>query len=173
MAENNQTSQNQTPQEPNLQQELEQARQKIQELTEASKRALADLANYKKRVEEERASFIQFANLNFILEILPVLDNLDRALAHAPTELKDSEWIKGLSQIQQQLITVLKKHGITEMPSPIGQSIDPHRHEAVLQAPGAKDIILEVLDKGYMLGDKIIRPAKVKVGDGNLNPTLA
>ncbi len=152
--------------EEKLRQDLEQAQQKIQELTEMGKRALADLANYKKRVEEERAGFSKFAALSVILEILPVLDNFHLALAHMPPELQESEWVKGILGIEKQLSETIKKQGIEEMPSAVGQHFDPHKHEAVLQGPGEKDTVIEELNKGYMLGDKVIRPAKVKVGNG-------
>lgn len=150
--------------EETLRQDLEKAQQKIQELTEMSKRALADLANYKKRVEEERTSFAQFANLTLVLEILPVLDNFHRALQNLPEQLKESEWIKGILNIEKQLSDIIKKQGITEMPSPVGQLFDPYKHEAILEASGEKSVVLEELGKGYMLEDKVIRPAKVKVG---------
>lgn len=170
-SQQNQTaSQNQAsfPSEENLRQDLEAAQQKIQELTEMSKRALADLANFRKRVEDERASFAKFASLSLILEILPILDNFQRALRHVPEEWKESEWVKGVLHIEKQLEEVVKKCGLEEIPSPVGQPFDPLRHEAITQAPGAKDMVLEELDAGYMLDDKVVRPTKVKVGDGTV-----
>lgn len=144
----------------------DEAQKKILELTEMSKRALADLANYKKRVEEERTTFAKFANLSLVLELLPVLDNLKRAVSQLPKELEENEWVKGIRNIEKQLEDVIQKQGVTEMQDPTGQPFNPHLHEAVLQASGAKDTVLEVLDKGYIFGDKVIRPAKVKVGQG-------
>lgn len=155
------------PSEETLRQDLMVAQQKIQELTEMSKRALADLANYKKRVEEERTSFAKFASLSIILEILPIIDNFRRALRHAPEEWKESEWINGILHIEKQLAEVVEKQGLEEMPSPVGKPFDPLRHEAVMQVQGPKDIVIEELDKGYVFCDKIVRPTKVKVGDGS------
>lgn len=142
---------------------------KIQELTEMSKRALADLANFKKRAAEEKASLIKSANFNLIFELLPVLDNFRRALNqlhHLPPEFQNHEWVKGVSHIERQLWEILQKQGVSELPSPVGKPLNPHEHEAVSEGPGEKNVILEELDKGYIFGDRIIRPTKVKVGDG-------
>lgn len=147
--------------------DLEAANKQIQDLTETAKRALADLQNYRKRVEEERVSFVQFANVGLILELLPVLDNFDRAFAAVPEEVSKIEWFKGALQIEKQLMSIVKKQGVTEMPPQVGQSLDTKKHEPLTTGLGEKDVIIEEFEKGYMLGDKVIRPAKVKVGDGN------
>lgn len=153
--------------------ELAQAQQKIAELTEMSKRALADLANYKKRVEEEKAGFVKFANMSLILEILPVLDNFKRAFVHIPKELNENEWVKGVVQIERQLMEAFAKQGVAEIKVGKGEKLDILKHEAILQGPGEKDIILEELEKGYVFENKVIRPAKVKVGDGNIDGNIA
>lgn len=150
------------------QSDLEVANKQIMDLTETAKRALADLQNYRKRVEEERVSFVQFANVGLILELLPVLDNFDRAFAAVPEEVSKTEWFKGALQIEKQLMSIVKKQGVTEMPSSLGQPLDAKKHEPLTTGPGAKDTIIEEFEKGYMLGDKVIRPAKVKVGDGTV-----
>lgn len=147
-----------------LRKDLEAANQKIQELTEMSKRALADLANYKKRVEEERVSFAKFANLSLFLEIIPVLNDLKRALKNLPQDLIENEWVKGIMNIERQFQVLLQKHGLREIPDSVGQPFNPRHHEIIAEGPGEKDIILEELDKGYVLGDKVISPTKVKVG---------
>lgn len=139
----------------------------IAELTETAKRALADLQNYRRRVEEERAVFVAFANVGLILELLPILDNFNRAFAQVPEEISKTEWFKGALQIEQQLASVIRKQGVMEMPPQIGKKLDPKIHEAVATGPGEKDVIIEEFEKGYLLGEKVIRPAKVKVGDGN------
>lgn len=149
-----------------LEEDLKIANQKIQELTDTAKRALADLQNYRKRIEEERAGFVQFANLGLILELLPILDNFQRAFAAVPDEIKKTDWFRGALQIEQQLVGVMKKQGVTEMPSSVGQKLDPTRHEALMTGPGEKETVIEEFEKGYMVGNKVIRPAKVKVGNG-------
>lgn len=148
------------------QDELAEAKQKIAELTEAAKHALADLQNYRRRVEEERAQFAQFATVSLLLELLPLLDNFNRAFFHVPEEISKTEWFKGALQIEQQLVGLVRKHGVIEMPSQVGQPLDPNKAEAVAAGPGEQDMVLEEYEKGYLLGEKIIRPAKVKVGRG-------
>lgn len=147
-------------------QALEAANRQIQELTETAKRALADLQNYRKRVEEERGQFAQFAALALILELLPILDNFNRAFAQVPEEIAKTAWFKGALQIEQQLAGIVRKQGVAEIPSSVGKPLDSKLHEAIAAGPGEKDIILEEFEKGYVLGDKVIRPAKVKVGNG-------
>lgn len=145
---------------------LEAANRQIQELTETAKRALADLQNYRRRVDEERAAFVQFANVALLLELLPILDNFQRAFASVPDEVSKTDWFKGALAIEQQLVGIIRKQGVTEIPSSLGKPLDPKIHEAIATGPGEKDVVIEEFEKGYMLGEKLIRPAKVKVGDG-------
>ena len=147
--------------------DLEEAKKEIDKLTDIAKRALADLENYRRRVDQERAQFIQFSNATLILAILPVLDNFHRAADHLPEDLKKNDWVNGIMQIEKQFDDVLKKIGLTEIDCVIGSHLDTMLYEAVLTAPGAQDSILQELEKGYMLGEKVLRPAKVKVGDGS------
>lgn len=134
----------------------------VEELTIISQRALADLQNFKRRNEEEKASFIKGATAGVFLELLPIIESMHRALEH---EQKDDNWIEGAVQSMQQLIQTSEKLGLKTVPTE--GIFDPTQHEALLTAPGEKDAILEVLEKGYMLNDKIIKMAKVKVGDGS------
>jgi molecular chaperone GrpE len=145
-----------------LQSELEQTQAKLNEMMNISKHALADLQNYKKRTEEEKAAFVTFANAEMLSAILPSLGNFERALTHEP---KDAEWAKGIEQIYNQLKGELEKRGLKAIEAK-GQKFDPRIHEALLTAPGEKDLVLEELEKGWMLGERVIKPARVKVGDG-------
>lgn len=144
-----------------LQQELEQTQQKLEEMTAISQRALADLQNFKRRTEEEKGAFIQNANAALFMELLPALESASRAMEH---ENKDAEWAKGVEQVLTQLISSCEKMGLTTIPTDI--PFDPTIHEALLTGPGPKDTIIEVLEKGYKLGEKVIKPARVKVGNG-------
>ncbi|MBI2638888.1 nucleotide exchange factor GrpE [Candidatus Peregrinibacteria bacterium] len=155
----------------NLQADLDSANKQIQDLTETAKRALADLQNYRRRVEEEKTAFVQFANAGLLLELLPILDNFNRAFTQVPEEISKTEWFKGALLLEQQLVNIVRKQGVTEIPSSIGKPLDPKIHEAIATGPGEKDTVIEEFEKGYMLGDKVIRPAKVKVGDGNPTPS--
>lgn len=147
-----------------LQADLDAANKNIQDLTDTAKHALADLQNYRKRIEEERNQFAQFATVNLLLELLPVADNFQRAFAHIPDDLKKTEWFKGIVQIEQQLAGLFRKQGVVCLPSTVGQKLDPAKHEAIAVGEGEQDVILEEFETGYSLGGKVLRPAKVKVG---------
>lgn len=154
------------PQQSPVPEELEKANKQIQELTETAKRAMADLQNYRKKMEEEKAGFVAFANIALIFELLPILDSFNRAFSHVPEEIQKTEWFKGALQIEQQLVGLMKKQGVAEMETSIGKKVDTRFHEPVTLGPGEKDVVIEEFEKGYLLGDKVIRPAKVKVGNG-------
>ena len=145
-----------------LQTELEQTQVKLNEMANIAKRARADLQNYKRYTEEEKASFVTFANAELIGAILPALDNFDRAMKHDP---KDADWAKGVEQTYKQMLDTLEKRGLTPIQA-AGQKFDPKIHEALLTAPGEKDMVLEELEKGWMLGERVIKASRVKVGDG-------
>ncbi len=146
-----------------LQKELQDTKQKLQEMTGVSQRALADLQNYRRRVEEEKAAFIEFANAALFTELLPAIENIKRTLDH---QTKDEEWIKGATATMEQISTICEKHGLKAIPINPGDQFDHTNQEALLTAPGPKDQVLEVLENGYMLGEKVLKPARVKVGNG-------
>lgn len=135
------------------------------ELTNQLARAMADLQNFKRRSEEEKASFVKFANAELLKTILPILDNLDRSVTHLPEELQDNEWAKGMLHIHDDLIKTFEKLGIEKIKT-VGERLDPTKHEAMLTGPGEQDVILEEFEPGYTLLDDVIKVAKVKVGDG-------
>lgn len=149
-----------------LQADLTQAQERINELTETSKRAYADLSNYRRLVDQERAQYTAFANVSFIKEILPIADNFSRAFNHVPPEVAGTEWFKGMQQIANQMSAFLKKQGVEEIPTIIGMAVDPNIHEPLMTGPGKKDSVIEEFEKGYTLGGQVLRPAKVKVGSG-------
>lgn len=148
------------------------ADKQIQELTETAKRAMADLQNYRKQVEKERKDFAAFANAMLLMELLPILDSFNRAFNQVPDEIKKTEWFKGALQIEQQLAAIMKKQGVIEMEPQTGKKLDTLIHEPITVGPGEKDIVVEEFEKGYLLEEKVLRPAKVKVGSGE-NPAQA
>ena len=145
-----------------LKAELEQTQIKLQEMVTISQRALADLQNFRRRSEEEKTNFVQYANAELIIDLLPAIDNIHRALNHDP---KDTNWAEGVKQSLKQLTQVLEKRNVKNILT-TGQKFDPTLHEALLVGPGEKDMVIEELEKGYMLGDKVIKRARVKVGNG-------
>jgi len=150
-----------------LKQELQVTKEKLNELTNISQRALADLQNYKRRVEEEKAQLISFANSNLISDILPSLDNFKRAKTHLPQSEDQNvkDWATGILAIFTDLNSKLENHGLNEVDTAI--AFNPNLHEAILLQDGPKDKILQVLETGYTLNTRIVRRAKVVVGNGN------
>ncbi len=128
-------------------------------------RAQADFINYKKRAEQEKEEFVRFANAALMYSLLPVLDDLERALASLPAELEDLTWVDGIRLIDRKLRTSLEAQGLKEIEA-VGKEFDPNLHEAVRQAGGQENIVTEELQKGYKLHDRVIRPAMVVVGNG-------
>jgi molecular chaperone GrpE len=132
---------------------------------EALLRKTADFENLKRRTEREKTDFFKFALAEVIRDILAVLDNFERALAHGPDAGKPEDFRAGIAMIAKQLSETLRKYGLTEIPAQ-GLPFDPNVHEAIVKeetesaAPGT---VLEVLQKGYALNDRLLRPARVKV----------
>lgn len=139
---------------------------KIEELKGQLARAMADLQNFKRRSEEEKASFVKFANAEMLKSILPILDNLDRSITHLPQDLKDNEWAKGMTHIHSDLLKTFEKLNITKIKT-VGEKLDPNKHEALMAGPGEADLVTEEFEPGYMIGDEVLKVAKVKVGDGS------
>ncbi|PIQ92710.1 MAG: nucleotide exchange factor GrpE [Parcubacteria group bacterium CG11_big_fil_rev_8_21_14_0_20_39_14] len=127
-------------------------------------RERADFLNYKKAQTEIFEGFQKMTNQMLILEILPVLDNLELSLKHFPQSLKDDEWVKGLIQIYENFKDILKEQGVEEFKSR-DEKFNPEFHEAVEKVESEKEegIIVEEIQKGYTLNGRVIRPARVKV----------
>ena len=150
-----------------LQNELEQTKNKLTELTIISQQALADLQNFKKRTEEEKTKFVSFANAGLISDIIPMLDNLDRALSHLPEDPSARNWAEGILAITNQLHSLLTARGLETISASSGP-FDPTMHEAVMTDSGPADQILRELEKGYRLSDRVLRRSKVVVGNGQM-----
>lgn len=141
--------------------ELTKVKKELEEMTEMAKRTMADLQNMRRRQEEERKILITMANADLIIGILPVLDNLERAKEHVPKGAE--EWFKGIEMSINKLHQTLQEYGLKPMET-VGQKFNPDLHEAITEGPGEKDTVIEELEKGYILGGRVIRHAKVKVG---------
>jgi molecular chaperone GrpE len=128
-------------------------------------RAQADFTNYKRYTEQEKSENLKFANAGLLSAILPVLDDYERALASIPADESNRKWLEGLEMIRRKFKDVLAKQGVTQIQS-LGMEFDCRTMEALTTCPGKKDIVIQELEKGYKLQDKIIRPAKVIVGCG-------
>lgn len=129
------------------------------------RRAEADFENYKKRVEQERAEAAKFGGMSLVMNILPVLDDLDRALKAIPDKLAHLSWTEGIRLIHRKLQATLEAQGVCEIKAQ-GETFDPCVHEAVGQAAGEEGKVIQEAQKGYVLHGRVIRPACVIVGNG-------
>ncbi len=149
-----------------LRAKLEDERARAQDYFGKYQRAVADFQNFKRRTEEERANSARLANLSFVLNILPVVDDLERALASLDVKLAGLQWVEGIRAIQRKFENALQASGVQEIAAD-GEDFDPTRHEAIGQDIGEEGKVVRVLQKGYMMGDRVIRPAMVMVGNGH------
>ncbi len=148
--------------------------QKIIELTEALQRERADAMNLRRRADEEKAALGSFYKASVVRELLPVIDNFERALKHIPAESREHraegrvdqklhEWVNGVGKIVKQFEDVLEKMGVKKIET-VGKAFDPRLHEAVSTEEGdGEEVITEELQSGYTLGDEVLRHAMVKV----------
>jgi molecular chaperone GrpE len=128
-------------------------------------RLQAEFENWKKRAAREKADFLKFANEELILKLLPVLDNLDRAILSAPAEGPGAALRDGVEMTARLFRSTLERAGVTAVQA-LGQPFDPSVHQAVAQveAAGAEDpVVVEEVQKGYLLEGRVLRPAMVKV----------
>jgi molecular chaperone GrpE len=125
-------------------------------------RLAADFENYKKRAARERQEYVQLANERLIAELIPILDDLERALA-AAEEHQEAQLEEGVRLVHNSLAGLLQRHGITPIETE-GQ-FDPHVHEALLSQPSEAEegSVIDVVQKGYKLGERVVRPARVVV----------
>lgn len=144
--------------------ELAEFKKKADDYLNSWKRTAADFENYKKRKEGESTDLINFAKEVTIVKMLPTLESLEEALKHAPEDERFKEWSEGVVKIVQQLEKVLLEMGIEKIEAK-GQKFDHNLHEAVeeVEAEADEGMVLEEVQKGYKLNNKVIRPAKVKV----------
>ncbi len=150
-----------------LQVEVEAYRAKAEDNLEGWQRALADFANYKKRVEREQASVHQNAVGKVILRYLEVSDDLQRALQNRPPDGDGAEWAEGIMLIYRKLQSYLESDGVKPMDA-LGEPFDPSLHEAIGQEPSDEyesGHIIGVVKTGYYLGDRVLRPALVRVAE--------
>ena len=150
--------------------ELEELKNKLAEEQARSMRIQADMLNYKKRKEEELSAIYKYSNIEMAKSILPTIDNFERALKTEVSEEASDEvkqFLEGFNMIYTNLVRTLNELGVSEMEAS-GVEFDPNYHQAVLtdkDETKPSNVILEVLQKGYIYKDKVIRPAMVKVNE--------
>ena len=142
---------------------------RIKELEDSLLRSKAEFINYRKRLEEEQSRLLKYCNEDLIKEVLPILDNFERAIKMDDTNLDDevSKFLSGFKMIYCNLVNILKSYGVIEIDGN-NKPFDPTYHEAIMteKRDGVQSgMVLEVLQKGYILKDRVIRPAMVKVSE--------
>src|SRR6476660_9280426 len=148
--------------------ELAEARRKAEEYLSDLRRVAADFDNYRKRVARDAQRQTAHATESVVGELLPVLDNLERAL-DASEHHEEAKVSEGVQLVRQQLVDLLRRRGLEEIASEPGSEFDPHLHEALSQQPSEhpEGAITEVWQRGYTLGDRVMRPARVVVSSGS------
>src|SRR4051812_13075588 len=130
-----------------------------------AQRSRAEFENYQKRSQKDREQERKYAYGPLVLDLLPVLDNLDRAIAAGQQAGETGPLMQGVGMVQSQFLEQLKRHGVTRIEA-MGKPFDPHLHQAVMQRPGADvepNTVVQVLEQGFMNQDRVLRPAKVIV----------
>jgi molecular chaperone GrpE len=128
-------------------------------------RLSAEMENFKKRVEKEKVESYKFANENLLKDLLPVLDNLERALEHGPEAGNTKAFLEGVDMVLKGFLSILEKYGVTRIEA-LGEEFDPNQHEAVMvqeensRPPGT---VISQLQRGYRLHERLVRPAMVVV----------
>ncbi len=148
-----------------LKQALAEEKEKTETYLANWQRTQADFINYKRRSEQEKEEVSKFANAILMLSLLPILDDLERAFISIPPHLNKLTWIDGIRLIERKLQASLEAQGLTLIKA-LGEPFDPNLHEAVRQDKGKEGIVIEELQKGYKLHDRVIRPTMVVVGNG-------
>jgi molecular chaperone GrpE len=134
-------------------------------------RLLAEFENYKKRMQKDKADLIKFGNESLLKGLLPVLDNLERAIEHARAVKESSSLLEGVELVQKQFLTALESFGVKPVPAE-GEIFDPEKHEAVSMAENEMEpnrVVSKVVN-GYFYHDRLLRPAKVIVSKGKTGP---
>lgn len=126
-------------------------------------RTQADFENYKKRAQQERRESMDIANSALLTRILSALDDLERAFSRPVPEMRKASWAEGAHLSFQKLKTVLESEGVQQIEA-VGQSFDPRYHQAIMQRPGQEGMVLEEVQKGYIMNGRVLRPSMVVVG---------
>jgi molecular chaperone GrpE len=147
----------------NTQNEFE---QQLGELTLDLQRTRADFENYRKRVDAEKSAAREAGQASAVLKLLPVIDNIERAVAYTPEDIKDNKWVQGVGSLVKNLEKSLESMNLARIDAKPGTEFNPELHEAIQfneDAKGEKEVVEEELQAGYTLNGRVIRHAMVKV----------
>jgi len=153
-----------------LEEMLEQEKEKAEKYLANWQRAEADLVNYRKRTDQEKIDMATSNTAGIILNLLPVIDDFERALGAIPQDQRDEGWGEGVKLIERKLMSYLESIGLCKIEA-LGQLFDPNLHEAVCHIEGDEGKIVEEFRTGYKLKDRLLRPPMVAVGKGDNGET--
>jgi len=148
-----------------LEEQLSKAKEDAQKFRDNWHRAEADFQNYKRRTEQEREELRRFGNVSIIINLLPVLDDFERAFKSLDSRLAGLSWFDGILLIYRKLRQLLENAGVSPIETE-GQAFDPRFHEAVAHIEGEEGKVISEVQRGYKLHDRVLRPAMVVVGKG-------
>jgi molecular chaperone GrpE len=151
--------------EQGLEPSVDELKRQLDEKQDRLLRALADVENVRRRAQREREDYVKYANESLLRDILPVLDNFDRAIAAAQAGTAAPGVVDGVELIRRELLRVLERHGVTRY-SAVGQPFDPSRHEAIARVVSTEqrpDTVVSETAPGYALHGRVLRPALVAV----------
>jgi len=146
-----------------LRTQLSTAEDKARQYLTNWQRTQADLENYRKRVQQERREALELANSSLVSKMLGAMDDLERAFQRPGEEIGTPEWVTGVRLSVGKLTAALESEGLLAIDA-VGKPFDPRFHDALMRQPGEKDVVLAVLQKGYTLNGRVLRPAAVVVG---------
>jgi molecular chaperone GrpE len=149
-----------------LEREVAMLRTQSDEYLDGWRRAQADLINQRRRHERERAELQGIANARLVTQLLPVVDDFERALQHVPADLEGEQWAEGIRLIARKIKQIFESENVQEIPAAPGTPFDPNVHEAIMQEQSQEfepgQIVAEI-QKGYKMGERVLRASKVKV----------
>ncbi|HZQ09450.1 MAG TPA: nucleotide exchange factor GrpE [Anaerolineae bacterium] len=151
-----------------LEAQLDEEKKKADEYLDNWRRTAAEFQNFKRRAEKDKADYGQYANQRLLKRVLDVLDSFDAGFKAVPDEYAKEPWVEGMRAVERQLLQILEGEGVTPIDA-AGKEFDPNFHEAMLYEPSpgsSEGQILDELQRGYMLHDRVLRPSRVKVAKG-------
>ncbi len=145
--------------------ELEELKAQCAEYLAGWQRATADYGNLKKESDKKISEVAEFAKIGLVSDLIPIVDNFNKAIEHVPKDQEKENWVVGIFHIKKQLEDFLSQNGLEKIKT-VGEKFDHNLHEAIGSEPGEKDSILKEVNSGYKLNGQVIIPAKVIVGEG-------
>ena len=144
--------------------ENQKLREELSELKDQYLRKAADMENFRKRLQREKEEAIRYANAQLLTDVVGILDDFERAIASSQSSRDFDSFHQGIQMIESQFLALLeRKHGLKRLDA-LGEVFDPSLHEAIAGGGGENSVVLEVYQKGYLLHDRLLRPARVRVG---------